>query len=267
MAHFHYHIRKMDCPSEEALIRQQLAGLPVQLHFDLAARELHVYGEVEEAHLSARLAALDLGCELLSADAHGAAPVPAADAASERRILIAVLVINAVFFVAETLFGWLSGSMGLIGDGLDMLADSLVYALSLIAVGATLVVKRRVARIAGWLQATLAVIGLLEVLRRVFGQAEAPDVSTMIILSLLALAGNALCLVLLQRHRHGEAHIQASMIFTANDVLINLGVIASALAVWLSGSRWPDLAIGSFIFVLVLYGARRILQLAKAPAP
>lgn len=31
--------------------------------------------------------------------------------------------------------GWISSSMGLIADSLDMLADSIVYALSLFAVG------------------------------------------------------------------------------------------------------------------------------------
>lgn len=266
----HYRVRQMDCPSEEALIREQLAGIEsiVSLQFDLARRELRIFSRSAQVdEISARLAELQLGSEWLGISEAQDVPRPHATPEAERRVLRIVLAINAVFFVAESLFGWLAGSMGLMADALDMLADSLVYALSLLAVGATLAFKRRVAGIAGWLQTGLAVLGLLEVLRRVFAATPPPDVATMIGLSLLALLGNAACLMLLQKQRSQEAHIQASMIFTANDVLINLGVIVSALAVSLSGSRWPDLLVGSIVFALVLHGARRILQLARPPAP
>lgn len=266
----HYRVRRMDCPAEEALIREQLAGMDsiVSLQCDLARRELRIFSRSAQSdEISARLAELQLGSEWLGiSEAQDLAQMQATPEA-ERRVLCIVLAINAAFFVAESLFGWLAGSMGLMADALDMLADSLVYALSLLAVGATPAFKRRVAGIAGWLQISLAVLGLLEVLRRVFAATPAPDVATMIGLSLLALLGNAACLILLQKQRSQEAHIQASMIFTANDVLINLGVIISALAVSASGSRWPDLLVGSIIFVLVLAGARRILQLARPPAP
>ncbi|MDI6746366.1 MAG: cation transporter, partial [Rhodocyclaceae bacterium] len=48
---------------------------------------------------------------------------------------------------------------------------------------------------------------------------------------------------------------------STNDVLANLGVIlAGALVAW-TGSNIPDLVIGLLIALLVLNGARRILQL------
>jgi Co/Zn/Cd efflux system component len=53
----------------------------------------------------------------------------------------------------------------------------------------------------------------------------------------------------------------ASYIFSANDVIANLGVVvAGALVTW-TGSRYPDLVIGLIIGVVVLGGARRILRL------
>ena len=52
----------------------------------------------------------------------------------ERRTLIAVLAINAVMFVVELLLGLMVQSTGLIADSLDMLADALVYGISLSAV-------------------------------------------------------------------------------------------------------------------------------------
>ena len=57
--------------------------------------------------------------------------------------------------------------------------------------------------------------------------------------------------------------MQASKIFTSNDVIINGGVIAAGILVYLLNSRLPDLLIGTIVFVIVLRGALRILQLAK----
>ena len=55
--------------------------------------------------------------------------------------------------------------------------------------------------------------------------------------------------------------MKASWIFSANDVVINLGVIiAGALVAW-TGSNYPDLIIGTVSGVIVLNGARRILAL------
>jgi Co/Zn/Cd efflux system component len=55
--------------------------------------------------------------------------------------------------------------------------------------------------------------------------------------------------------------MKASWIFSTNDVLANLGVIvAGALVAW-TGSRLPDLVIGTAVGLLVLGGAVRILRL------
>jgi Co/Zn/Cd efflux system component len=61
----------------------------------------------------------------------------------ERQVLWQVLVINFFFFVIEIITGFMAGSMGLVADSLDMLADSIVYGLSLIAVGGTISRKRK----------------------------------------------------------------------------------------------------------------------------
>ena len=68
---------------------------------------------------------------------------------------------------------------------------------------------------------------------------------------------------LLQKRKSKEAHMQASMIFTSNDIIINSGVITAGLLVnWLN-SGYPDLIIGAIVFVIVARGAYRILQLSK----
>jgi Co/Zn/Cd efflux system component len=160
--------------------------------------------------------------------------------------------------------GLISKSMGLVADSLDMLADAFVYGISLLAVGGTLAMKKRVAKLAGYFQITLAVIGFIEVLRRFFGVEKMPDFSTMIVVSVLALIANATCLWLLQKSKsREEAHMKASLIFTSNDVIINLGVIVAGLLVnWLNSNK-PDLVIGSIVFILVIQGAIRILKIGK----
>ena len=57
--------------------------------------------------------------------------------------------------------------------------------------------------------------------------------------------------------------MKASMIFTSNDVIINLGVlVAGVLVKWLSSNK-PDLIIGIIVFAQVIQGAFRILKLSK----
>ncbi len=60
-----------------------------------------------------------------------------------------------------------------------------------------------------------------------------------------------------------ESHMQASMIFTSNDIIINFGVIVSAVLVSVLNSNKPDLIVGAIVFVLVIQGAMRILKLGK----
>jgi Co/Zn/Cd efflux system component len=161
-------------------------------------------------------------------------------------------------------YGLVSKSMGLIADSLDMLADSFVYAISLIAVGKSLIYKKAVAKIAGYFQIVLSLIGLGEVIRRIIYPVEFPNYLTMIIISIFALIGNGICLYLLQKSRDKEeAHMKASLIFTSNDVVINLGVILAGILVYWLNSNMPDLIIGTIVFFIVSKGAFRILSLSK----
>lgn len=185
------------------------------------------------------------------------------DRRSERRILLAVLSINFFFFLLEALTGIIAHSMGLVADSMDMFADSVVYGLALFAVGGTAVRKSSVAKVAGYLQLLIALIGFAEVLHRSIGGGPLPNFKVMIAVSLLALVGNVVSLHLLNRNKSQEAHMTASRIFTSNDVVINIGVILSGALVYLMDSKYPDLVIGGIIFAIVTRGALRILKLSN----
>ncbi|MFB6318361.1 cation transporter [Saccharicrinis sp. FJH54] len=259
-----FRIDKMDCPSEERLVRMKLDGNPdiENMEFNLSQRQLTVYHNGHIHAIEKALNSLNLGMKKLATEQ--IAPSDIEEAANQRIVLWAVLVINFVFFIIEISTGLISKSMGLVADSLDMLADSFVYGLSLFAVGGTLVRKKNIARLAGYFQILLAVLGFMEVIRRFIGSAHLPDFTTMIIVSIFALLANGICLYMLQKsNSKEEAHMKASMIFTSNDVIINLGVIAAAILVKVLQSNKPDLVIGSIVFILVMRGAFRILKLGR----
>jgi Co/Zn/Cd efflux system component len=55
--------------------------------------------------------------------------------------------------------------------------------------------------------------------------------------------------------------MEASMIFTSNDIVINMGVIIAGILVYFTNSMVPDLIIGVCVFFIVARGALKILQL------
>jgi Co/Zn/Cd efflux system component len=260
----------MDCAAEERLVRMALEDRASvrRIDVDLTARTVAVIHDGELEAIERALADLGLGSARgESVPVEGAPAAEGADGAAEasrqRRLLWAVLAINAGFFVIEMTTGLLSRSMGLVADSLDMLADALVYGMSLLAVGGSATRKKRIAAFAGYLQLALAGIGFAEVVRRVLGAEALPDFRAMIVVALLALAANVASLWLLQRSRSREAHMRATMIFTSNDIVINLGVVAAGILVLATGSGLPDLIVGAAVFVIVMRGAVRILRLAR----
>lgn len=257
-------IPKMNCPSEENMIRMALADMEdiKSLDFDIAQRQLHVTHTGTIDPILSKLIPLQFGAHLIGAEA---APADGTDAdnagnQSEAKTLRLLLAINGAMFVAELVWGLIAQSAGLIVDSLDMFADAAVYGLALYAVGRAATLKTRAAHVAGWLQLALALGALGEVVRRTMLGSE-PESGLMMGVGAVALAANVACLVLIAKKRDRGAHMKASYIFSANDVIANIGVIvAGGLVAW-TGSHYPDLVVGTVIGIIVLNGARRILKL------
>lgn len=262
-----FNIPKMDCPSEERLIRLALSGFGTiqALLFDLPNRQLTVLHDGPVDPVSAKLATLGLGSQITQTRPADAEQVQQAEDSvltevAESRTLRWLLGINATMFLVEMTAGIIAQSAGLIADSLDMFADAAVYGLALYAVGRAASYQMKAARFAGALQLILALGVLLEVARRfLFG--SDPQSMTMIAIACVALIANSVCLGLIHKHRHGGVHMKASWIFSANDVLINLGVITAGVLVLWTGSNIPDLVIGTIVGLIVINGACRILAL------
>ena len=256
-------IKDMDCLSEEQMIRMKLEAFSQVKHleFDIPARKLEVFHQEEVQPIHEAISQLNLN-DQLEGTSEAELPV-GTDDSHQRKILWWVLGINFVFFVIEMTTGWISKSMGLVADSLDMLADSIVYALSLFAVGATIARKKKVAKISGYFQMGLALLGFSEVLRRFLSESETPLFQWMIIISVLALAGNLISLWLINKAKSKEAHMQAGAIFTSNYIIVNGGLILAGVLVYWLESKLPDLVVGGVVFGFVMRGAIRILNLSK----
>ena len=257
----------MDCPSEESLIRMKLGELDRihSMEFDIPSRKLIVYHEITQNKVLTNLESLNLGAMLISSDSSEDFQIPE-NQTQDKKLLLIVLGINFFFFCLESLFGFLFHSLGLVADGLDMLADSLVYGMALMVVGKSYQKKNRVAALSGYLQLILALLGLIEVIRRFIGVENMPDFQVMIAISIFALLGNSLSLYIIQKSKSKESHMQASYIFTSNDIIANLGVVLAGTLVYYFESGIPDLIIGFLVFGLVAFGAFRILKFSKTQA-
>lgn len=166
-------------------------------------------------------------------------------------------------FILEVTVGWVAESTALIADSLDMLADAMVYIIGLYAVGKAMQKKAHAAIISGYFQAMLGGLILIDIVRRIVVGSE-PVSELMLLIGAIALVANIVCLLLIQKHKDGEVHMRASWIFSANDVIANVGVIMAGFLVMWVDSRWPDIVIGLIISFVILRGAKLILADAKA---
>jgi cation transport ATPase len=255
-------IPKMDCSAEEQMVRMALSPLHEVkgLSFDLAQRQLVVFHTNGINEITTKLEALGFGAKLVeTVKATGELP-EAPDPTKQAKVLKLLLAINGVLFFIEFISGIIAESTGLIADSLDMFADAAVYGIALYVVGKAAKYQVKAAHFAGWIQLSLALVVIVDVIRRFILGSE-PESSIMIIIAFCALIANVACLYLLTGHKNGGAHMKASWIFTANDVIVNMGVIFAGVLVTWTSSAYPDLIIGILVSLFVLNGARKILAL------
>jgi cation diffusion facilitator family transporter len=160
-------------------------------------------------------------------------------------------------FAAEFSAGLVAGSTALLADSLDMLADAIIYAIGLFALGRARHWRARAALTSGLFQLVLGVGIAIEAVIKLFIDGL-PDTFTMGLFGVLALIANTICFVLLTRFRDGDINLRATWICSRNDMIGNVGVlIAAGLVMWLD-SGWPDIVIGLIIAGLVIHSAQKI---------
>lgn len=159
--------------------------------------------------------------------------------AKQSSTLKIVLAINVAMFVAGIGAGIYAGSSALLSDSLDNLGDAMTYGLSLFVVHRSSRAKGQVALFKSSLILIAALVVLGQVIYKLMVP-TAPIFEVMGIVSLLALAGNSLCLLLLTRHKSDDVNMSSVWECSRNDIASNISVFIAAGA---AGFLWLKLAL------------------------
>ena len=183
--------------------------------------------------------------------------------AAYKRVLWAVIAINATMFVVEVTAGHLAGSQALQADALDFLGDTATYAISLAVIGMSLRVRALAALGKGISLSVMGVWVLGSTAWQVFA-GGVPHAAVMGVIGFLALAANLASVLLLARYRNGDANVRSVWLCSRNDAIGNVAVMLAALGVFGTGSAVPDLAVAALLASLFLYSATQIIRQALA---
>lgn len=179
--------------------------------------------------------------------------------ARQSRILYIVLAINAVMFVVEFAAGLIAGSTALLGDSLDMFGDASVYAVTLFVLHRSVRARAGAALFKGGFMLLFGLVVVADAVRKLIVQ-EVPAADWMGVVGLIALAANGICFYLLFSHRSDDLNMRSTWLCSRNDLIANTSVIVAAGLVALTGSLWPDIAVGLAIAALFLHSAGQVIR-------
>ena len=162
-------------------------------------------------------------------------------------------------FLVEFTAGWLVNSTALLGDSLDMLGDSLVYAISLFVLHRGIRARAGAALFKSGFLVLFSLLIIAEAVRKsIVG--VIPDAGWMSVIGGIALIANLSCLVLLYRHRSDDINMSSTWLCSRNDVIANLSVLGAAGLVMLTESLWPDLIVGLGLALLYLHSSVKVAK-------
>ncbi len=189
-------------------------------------------------------------------------PTEAPKIARQRRVLGVVLAINLIMFAVEIGAGWHASSLALQADALDFLGDSLNYAVAFFVLGRSLTWRAGTAfaKGAGMFGFGVFLAGA-SVYHGLVG--SAPEAPVMGVIGALALVANLACALMLFGFRGEDANLRAVWLCSRNDAIGNLAVLAAAAGVVLSGTAWPDLAVGLAMAVLAVWAGLSVMRQAR----
>lgn len=193
------------------------------------------------------------------------------DAGGNARRLIVVLILTAIYMLAEAVGGYYSHSLALIADAGHMLSDVAALALSLFAAW----ISRRAptpARSYGYHRteilaalanaATLIAISVWVVFEAFQRLHAPPDVHGR---AVMVIAAGGFCINVagmwvLNGGRHENLNIRGAWLHVATDAVGNIGTVAAGAAVAFLAWNWADPAASVVIALLVCWSAWALLK-------
>lgn len=273
-ASIRYHVTGMDCSSCAAKVEgaaRKVEGV-ADVKVSIASQIMTLDVDDPPARLPAvEQAVTSLGYQLDRIGTSSAAGAADDDKVPDlshvtpayKRALWIVVLLNAGYGVVEIAGSILAGSQALQADALDFIGDGAISFLGLIAVGWGLAARAKAALLQGVFLALLGFGVIGSTLYRVFVEHE-PQTFLMGSFAVVACIVNILAAVVLIPHRKGDANMRAVWLFSRNDAIGNLAVVAAAGVVWWLDSAWPDLVVAFIIAGLFLQSAWTIIHDARS---
>jgi cobalt-zinc-cadmium efflux system protein len=185
-------------------------------------------------------------------------------------VLAGAVAATLLLVVAELLGGYLGHSISLVSDALHNLSDIPTLLISWIAVHWAMRPAdhertygyQRAGILAAFTNAILLVLvsfGLFYEAFQRFLHPVAVHESWMIGVSLLALAINGGITLALVRSRR-DLNLRSLLIHNFGDAISNIGILAGAFAIRMTGAQWLDPLIGVGIAAMVLWSTKGLLQ-------
>src|SRR3989338_9934153 len=179
--------------------------------------------------------------------------------ASLKMVFWIALAINLVMFFTEAIGGYLAHSNVILPDSLDMLADVFVYGVSLYVLTKGHQARVKASLLKGGLMFILGFFVVGEAIYKIIHPIQ-PTAETISIIGGLAFIANAICLILLVRHKNTDLNVKSAWICSRNDVFANISVIIAGILVGYFNSMWPDILVGLGIAFIVLQSSVGIIK-------
>lgn len=192
-------------------------------------------------------------------------------AADSRRKLTTVLVLTAIYMVAEVVGGWWTGSLALLADAGHMLTD--VAALTLALTAAWFASRPatsnktfgyyRLEILAALVNGVALVVISILILYEAYQRWSAPPVVQGKVVMLVATGGLAINLIS-ARILHGRHEIDLNMrgawLHVISDALGSLGAIIAGGLMWFYGWYAADPLFSALIGVLIVWSSWRLIR-------
>ncbi len=176
------------------------------------------------------------------------------------------VLLNCAITIAEIIGGLMSGSLALLSDALHNFSDVISLLISYIAnriskkeadFSKTFGYKRAEI-IAAFVNAAtliiLAVFLIIESIKRFFGAREILNADMVIILSIVAIIGNGICVLMLQKGSAHNMNIRSSYLHLLTDMYTSVAVLIGGILMKYYQIYWVDslltLLIGGYLVYL-----------------